>query len=253
MGVTTGDNEREQREFHGSFGALAGFHQDGVDVAFEMIDADQRLVEAEAKSFGIRDANEQRPGKPRAFRDGDGVEIGIGDARLQHGFADHRHDVAEMLAGGQLGDDATIVGVERHLRGDDVRQRGTACANHRGGSLVAGAFDAENQAAWLLLAHLSILRGNVPLLPRAPVHANHRELHYWRLDFLLSFFCWEIRDGASRHGRPEVCPGRTSGQVVDCICPFYRKLFPDSWRAWHRTLSLSHCRSLDWETWLTST
>ena len=79
MGVAAGDDEREQGEFHGRFGALAGLHEDGVDVAFEMIDADQRLVEAEAEGLGIGDADEQRSGEARAFGDGDGVEVGEGD------------------------------------------------------------------------------------------------------------------------------------------------------------------------------
>ena len=42
MGVAAGDDEGEQREFHRGFGALARLHQDGVDVAFEVVDGDQR-------------------------------------------------------------------------------------------------------------------------------------------------------------------------------------------------------------------
>jgi poly(A) polymerase len=171
MRVTAGDNEREEWEFHGGFAALARFHQDGVNVAFEVVDGDQRLVEAEAEGLGVGDADQQRACQARAFGDGDGVEVGEGDwmagrsAGAGHSFANDGNDVAEMFAGGELGHDAAVVGVERHLRGYDVRERGGAGTNNSGGSLVAGAFDAENQACCLstagAFAHLSIIESGM--------------------------------------------------------------------------------------------
>ena len=82
VGVAAGDDEGEQRELHGGFGALAGLHQDGVDVAFEVIDADERNVEAEGEGLGVGDADEQRAGEAGAFGDGDGLEIAQGEAGL---------------------------------------------------------------------------------------------------------------------------------------------------------------------------
>jgi len=69
-----------------------------------------------------------------------------------HGFADDRGDGAEVLAGGQLRDYAAIVGVDE-LRGDYVGEGLAAVADYGGGGLVAGAFDAEDEA----LGHISIL------------------------------------------------------------------------------------------------
>ena len=140
----------------------AGLHEDGVDVAFEVVDGDQRLVEAEGEGFGVGDADEQCAGEAGAFGDGDGVEVGEGDgwpaARWRgHGFADDGDDVAEVLAGGEFGDDAAVVGVERHLRGDDVGEGGGAGADDGGGGLVAGAFDAEDQAGSAAFVHLSMI------------------------------------------------------------------------------------------------
>ena len=49
-------------------------------------------------------------------------------------------------AGGELGDNTAIVGMERHLRGDNVRMGGRDGTYDGGRSLIARAFDAENQA-----------------------------------------------------------------------------------------------------------
>ena len=137
MRVAARDYEREKRKFRGGFAALARLHEDGVDVAFEMIDGDQRFVEAEAESLCVGNADQKRAGETRAFGDGDGVEIGEGDVGSRHGLADHRDDVAKMFAGREFRDNATIVRMERHLRGDDVRQRGGSGADDGRCGLVA--------------------------------------------------------------------------------------------------------------------
>ena len=62
-----------------------------------------------------------------------------------HGFADDGNNGAEVFAGGQLGDDAAVVGVDE-LRGDDIGEDFGAVAYDRSGGLVAGAFDAEDEA-----------------------------------------------------------------------------------------------------------
>jgi poly(A) polymerase len=134
-----------------------------VDVAFEVVDGDQRLVEAEGEGFSVGDADQQCTGQARAFGDGDCVEIGEGDwmsgrrAGAGHRFANDRNDVAQVFARGELGDDTAVVRMQRHLRGDDVRERSGAGADDSGCGLVAGAFDAEDQAGSTAFAHLSII------------------------------------------------------------------------------------------------
>ena len=126
MRVATGDDKRKQRELHRGFAAFARLHQNGVDVAFEMVDGDERLVEAEGEGFGVGDANEQCASEAWACGDSDGIEVGEGDwmsrrsAGAGHCFADDRDNVAEMFAGGKFGNHAAVVCVEGHLRGDDV-------------------------------------------------------------------------------------------------------------------------------------
>ena len=58
MRVAARDDEREEGKFHGGFAALARLHEDGVDVAFEMIDGDQRFVETEAKGLRVGNADQ---------------------------------------------------------------------------------------------------------------------------------------------------------------------------------------------------
>jgi predicted GNAT superfamily acetyltransferase len=50
-----------------------------------------------------------------------------------------------VFAAGKFRDDAAVVGVDE-LRGDYVREDLVAVADDGGGGLVAGAFDAENEA-----------------------------------------------------------------------------------------------------------
>ena len=122
MGVAAADHEGEERHGADFFG---GLHEHGVDVAFEVIDRDEGLVEGEGEGLGVGDADEERAGEAWAFGDGDGIEIGEGEAGVVvRGLGDCRSDygddVAEMLARGKLGDYAAVVGVEGDLRGDYV-------------------------------------------------------------------------------------------------------------------------------------
>lgn len=146
MGMTTGDDQRQQREWDGSVPAMLCLHEDGVNVALKMVDGDEGLAGSEGQRLGIKDADQERSGETGALRDGDGVKVFEADAGLGHGGADDRDDVAQMLAAGELGDDAAIVGVQGDLAGDDVGQGLRTGANDGGGGLVAGGFDAEDQA-----------------------------------------------------------------------------------------------------------
>ena len=66
----------------GHVAALAGLHDYSVNVAFEVVHPDQRLLEAEGERLRVRNADEQRSGEAGAFGDGDGLEVGEGHVRL---------------------------------------------------------------------------------------------------------------------------------------------------------------------------
>ena len=59
MGVAAGDDQGEHGKLQLVVALLPFFQQHGVNVAFEMVDGDQRLVEGEGQSFGVADADEQ--------------------------------------------------------------------------------------------------------------------------------------------------------------------------------------------------
>ena len=85
------------------------------------------------------------------LRDRDRTEIAPADAGIAEGALEHAADVAQVLARGELGDDAAPLTVQRDLRGDDVgadapRLVGRAgLLDDRRRRLVARALDAEDQ------------------------------------------------------------------------------------------------------------
>jgi len=70
VGVASADDQGEERG--GVREGLLGVHQDGVDVAFEVVDGDQREVGAEGEGLGEGDADEESAGEAGAFGDGYG-------------------------------------------------------------------------------------------------------------------------------------------------------------------------------------
>ena len=145
MRVTAGDDQSDERELDARERALLrGFEQHGVDVAFEMVDAEERLAERPRHGFGVAHADEQRADQVRPLGDGDGVEVGVGDVGLFAGFAHHGDDFFQVGARGELRDNAAILGVEVDLRADDVGEDARAVGHHRGGGFVAARFNGED-------------------------------------------------------------------------------------------------------------
>ena len=60
--------------------------------------------------------------------------------------ADDRDNGAEMLAAGELGNDAAVAGVGGDLRGDDGGKRARSALDDGRGGFVAGGLDAEDEA-----------------------------------------------------------------------------------------------------------
>ena len=90
VGVASADDEREEGVGVGE----GSVHEDGVDVAFEVVDGDEREVGSEGERLGKADADKQGSGEAWAFGDGDGGKVGVADAGALHGFADDGDDGA---------------------------------------------------------------------------------------------------------------------------------------------------------------
>ena len=74
MRVTSGNDEGEHGKLQIGIFSLALLEQHGVDVAFEMVDRDERLAEREGQRFSEADANEQRSCEPWTLRDRDSID-----------------------------------------------------------------------------------------------------------------------------------------------------------------------------------
>ena len=90
VGVASADDEREEGVGVGE----GSVHEDGVDVAFKVVDGDEWEVGSEGERLGKADADEQGTGESRAFGDGYRGKVGVAHARALHGFADDGDDGA---------------------------------------------------------------------------------------------------------------------------------------------------------------
>jgi hypothetical protein len=123
----------------------AGQHR-GVDVAPQVVDSGQGPVPGRGQSLGHAHADEQAADQARAAGHRQLVEVGGSDACPLEGEVEQLGQALEVVAGGELGDDAAEVPVQVDLRVDDVGQDLATVLDDRDGSLVAGRLDAEGEA-----------------------------------------------------------------------------------------------------------
>jgi hypothetical protein len=124
-----------------------------MDVTLQVVDRDERLAERIGQGLGVADADQQGSREARALGYGDGIEVCHGHAGLTYGRLNHRHNGAEVLAGGELRDDAAVGRVDRDLGGHYVGESAGAAGHHGGGGLVAGALDPEDETPLVWCIH----------------------------------------------------------------------------------------------------
>ncbi len=145
MRVPAGDDQRQQRSGNGVM-LLARLQQHGMDVTFQVVDRNQGLVERKGQPFGVQDADQQRARQSWAFSYGDGIKLVERDAGLFERGAHHGDDILQMLPRGQLRHHAAIARMGAYLRCHHIGQHARTRLDHGCRGLVAGAFNAENQA-----------------------------------------------------------------------------------------------------------
>lgn len=116
-----------------------------MNVAFEVIDGNERFSEPLGENLAVGHTHEQRANQPGAFRHGDRIHVAKGDAGLLNRFAHNGHDLPKMLARGNLRNDPAVLAVNSHLRCDNVRKNAATIGDNRGGRFVAGRFDSEDE------------------------------------------------------------------------------------------------------------
>jgi len=85
-------------------------------VPFQVIDGHKRLGRRQPECLAVRDADEERPNQSGATSYGDSVEVSESHLRLAERFPHDRHDLPQVFARCQLGDDAAILAVNFLLR-----------------------------------------------------------------------------------------------------------------------------------------
>ena len=127
--------------------AFAGVEPVAVDVAFEMVDGDEREAGGEGKPLGEIDADEEAAGQARPLRDGDGVELAhVGHGGIGEGLLDDCLYGEHVLTAGNLGVDAAETAVKVDLAGNAVAEDMASVGDDRGGGLVAAGLDGEDAA-----------------------------------------------------------------------------------------------------------
>ena len=145
MRMATGDDQGECRKRKRIFVNQRLLEQNCVDVAFQMVDGDERLVERERQSLGIGNADVQGARESGAFSDSDRSKIGKGDTGFVECRLDNGHDVAQMFAGSQLRNHATPGSMRGELRGHDAGTLVVAACDHGSRGFITGTFDAEDE------------------------------------------------------------------------------------------------------------
>ncbi len=118
--VSSRHNQGQHRKLQFVIAFLSLFEQHGMNVAFEMVDRNQRLVERIGEGLGIADAHQQRSGEPGALRDCDRVDRIVSLIGLSQSLADHGNDCPQVLTRRQLGHNAAVRLMRGDLRRNDV-------------------------------------------------------------------------------------------------------------------------------------
>ena len=111
VGVASGDDEAEGGEVDwGAFDEPVG-----VDVSFEVVDAEEGEVASEGDGFAEAVSDEEGAGEAGAAGGANGLDVIEGGAGFGEGFAHDGGDLAEVFAAGDFGHDAAVAGVEVDL------------------------------------------------------------------------------------------------------------------------------------------
>ena len=117
------------------------FEPDRFDVAGQVIDGDQRLVERPRRRLRERHAHEQRADQAGALRHRERIDVAPRRAAVGQRALDDAADVAHVLARRQLRHHAAPFAMDVDLRGDDVRSNLPAAV--RRSSTTAAAVSSQ--------------------------------------------------------------------------------------------------------------
>ena len=112
----------------------------------QMVDRDERQPPRPGQGLCGRDPDEQGADEARSLGDGDPVDVVERGSRVFERAPHGGEQKLEMVARGDLRDDAAVPRVQLGLRRDDVREQPAVVGDERGRGLVAGGLQAQDHA-----------------------------------------------------------------------------------------------------------
>ena len=112
----------------------------------EVVDTGQLGRPRRRQTLGDPGPDQQAAGQPRTSGDGDQVDVGGFGGGAFEGQVEQVREALEVIAGGQLGDDASKTRVQVDLRMDDVREDMPSALDQGDRGLVTGGLDPEGES-----------------------------------------------------------------------------------------------------------
>ena len=114
-------------------------------VTFHMMYADGRYAPGPGQAAANRRADQQRANQSWTTGIGDTIDRIRRDASGAEDFLQQRQGLAHMIARGQFRHDATILGMQRDLAVQGVREQATITVIEGDTGFIAGSFKAQDQ------------------------------------------------------------------------------------------------------------
>ena len=121
------------------------FDERRVQVRFEMVDRNERLVPNKRQSLSRANTDEQRANQAWANRARNSGEIFGLDASLDHRLSNNRSHHLDVGAASHFGNHAAVASVNVDLARHDVGKNLVSIGNHSRGRLIARRLDSEDQ------------------------------------------------------------------------------------------------------------
>lgn len=143
--MAAGNDEGEERKFR-----FVATQPVGVDVRFEMMGRVKRNVVKNGGSASSEGADKKGADEAWSMSDGNGVNVGPIELSVSEGLVKDGVDGFDMGASGNLGNNATVGGMNIDLRNDDVGKNAVAIFDDGRCGFVTRTLNSKNAHILLL-------------------------------------------------------------------------------------------------------
>lgn len=143
--MAAGNDEGEERKFR-----FVATQPVGIDVRFEMMGWIKRNVVKNGGSAGSEGADKKGADEAWSMSDGNGVNVGPIELSVSKGLVKDGVDGFDMGASGDLGNNATVGGMNIDLRNDDVGKNAVAIFDDGRCGFVTRTLNSKNAHTLLL-------------------------------------------------------------------------------------------------------